>query len=463
MEKINLSVEPIHHILAQLGKAITAQLEVANDRAASAETEYARLRDGIRALVGTASANPPIAANDVASPTEESVAKPKVAPAEKNIRGRTTIPDQPFLDALTVDWQSADALRKVMMASGVKVAFGTVYNRMEALTAAFPDMIEAKTSPACWRLRAPSYPKKADVVEAVKAKRVKARSKKAPPTNDMPRNAITNVPARVAAQPAPQQVFLPDLRHGNCFEVMKTLPDNSIDLILVDPPFAMTGLKIDPVIDLEAMWAEYRRILTPTGTIVAFGSQPFSSKLVCGAPDLFKHDLIWIKNRATCSLNARNKPLKQHEDILVFSAGAMVQADRTTRRYAYHPLGQMSAGLKKISTGKRSTYLRGVKHHPGRVYEGTTNNPRTTLFCPKDEDHFHPFQKPLNLLEYLIRTYSNEGGVVLDTFMGSGSTCVAAMRAGRRSVGVEMDAEHFATAEKRVALFAELGPKKAAA
>jgi site-specific DNA-methyltransferase (adenine-specific) len=284
---------------------------------------------------------------------------------------------------------------------------------------------------------------------AGKVKAVKPRTKKTPPANDMPPKAITNVPALVAAEPAPREIFQPDLRHGDCFEIMKRLPDSSVDLILVDPPYAMTRLKVDPLIDLDEMWAEYRRIITPTGTIVAFGSQPFSSRLTYGALDLFKHDLIWIKSRATGGLHARNRPLKQHEDILVFSAGTAVHANQSSRRYTYNPLGQQSAGIRVTSAGRQSTHLRDMICHPGREFEGTTCNPRTTLFCPKD-GNTHAFQKPVALLEYLIRTYCNEGDVVLDTFLGSGSTCIAAMKAGRRSIGIEMDAEHFAAAEKRI-------------
>lgn len=439
--------QPIHDILQQLGMAISAQLEAANDRAASAETEYARLRDGLRALVGGETA----AKQNIETATvvESATVKPNADPVEKNVRGRTTIPNEPFFDALTFEWQSAHDLRNAMIASGVKVAFGTIYKRMNKLTADFPYQIEGEVGPDRWRLRAPTSADKDSATVTAKPKPAKTRTKKTPPTNNMPPSAITNVPALVAAEPSPREIFQPDLRHGDCFEVMKTLPDNSVDLILVDPPYAMTGLKIDPLIDLDEMWAEYRRIITPTGTIIAFGSQPFSSRLVCGALDLFKHDLIWIKNRATGSLQARNRPLKQHEDILVFSAGTTIQANRSARRYTYHPLGQRSAGIRVASAGTQSTHLRNVNHNPGREFEGTTNNPRTSLFCPKD-GNLHPFQKPVALLEYLIRTYSNEGDVVLDTFLGSGSTCVAAMKADRRSIGVEMDAEHFATAEKRI-------------
>lgn len=451
--------QPIHDILNQLGAAITAQLDAANDRAASAEIEYARLREGLRALVGGDTHSRPVPANDIADITAIEPA-PKADPVDDDVRNRSQISDEPFLTALTSDWQGAHAIRKALLSSGLKVAYGTIYKRMAKLAGAFPDMIEEAVDPLRWRLRSPSYI--GPVADALKKTRSPAkgrRPKPAAPANDMPPAAITDVRERVSAATRPMQMFAPVLHHANCFEAMKSIADGSIDLILTDPPYSTTGLDIDPRIDLTALWAEYRRIIKPTGTIIMFGSQPFTSRIVWEARDLFKHDLVWIKNRATGSVQARNRPLKQHEDVLVFSMGATIHPNRTSRRYTYNPLGQTSAGMKKTRKGKHSAYLHGVKHCPDRLYEGTTNNPRTTLFCAKDEDHLHHFQKPLDLLEYLIRTYSREGDVVLDSFMGSGSTCIAAMRAGRRSIGVEMSKKYYSVAQHRVdavpPLFAE--------
>lgn len=441
--------QPIHDILNQLGAAITAQLNAANDRAASAEIEYARLRDGLRALVGGDAPSTPAPANDVAEiPSIEPVAK--ADSVDDGMRNRSQISDEPFLTALTSDWQGAHAIRKVLLSSGLKVAYGTIYKRMAKLAGAFPDMIEEAVEPVRWRLRSPGYIE--PVADAVKKTGVSAKgrgSKPAAPANDMPPAAITDVRERVAAATPPMQMFAPVLHHANCFEAMKFIADGSVDLILTDPPYSTTGLDIDPWIDLTALWAEYRRIIKPTGTIIMFGSQPFTSRLVWEARDLFKHDLVWIKNNATGSLQARNRPLKQHEDILVFSTGTTIQKKRSSRRYTYNALGQESAGLRKVKKGTHSAYLHNVTHNPGRVYEATTNNPRTAVYCPKDKGDLHPFQKPLSLLEYLIRTYSSEGDLVLDTFMGSGSTCVAAMRAGRRSIGIEMTEKYYRVAEQR--------------
>lgn len=442
--------QPIHDLLSQLGAAITAQLDAANDRAASAEIEYARLRDGLRALVGGDAHSAPAPANDIADITAIEPA-PKADPVDDGVRNRIQISDEPFLTALTSDWLGAHAIRKVLLSSGLKVAYGTVYKRMAKLAGAFPDMIEEAVEPVRWRLRSPSNI--APVADALKKTRTPVkgrRSKSVAAVKDMPPAAITDVRERVAAATPPVQMFSPVLHRANCFDAMKTIGNGSIDLILTDPPYSTTGLDIDPQIDLTALWAEYRRIIKPTGTIIIFGSQPFTSHLVWEARDLFKHDLVWIKNNATGSLQARNRPLKQHEDVLVFSAGTTIQQRRSSRRYTYHALGQESAGLRTVSKGRHSTYLRNVTHNAGRVYEGTKNNPRTALFCRKDKDDQHPFQKPLDLLEYLIRTYSNEGDLVLDSFMGSGSTCVAAMRAGRRSIGIETTEKYFRVAEGRM-------------
>lgn len=447
--------QPIHDILNQLGVVISAQLEAANDRAVSAEADYARLCDSLRKLVGVDARPASVPANDLSDAVAPATAIAKADPVGDAAPRRTIIPDQPFLDALTSTWQGAHAIRKAMLASGLKVAYGTVYKRLAKLTTAFPDMIEAIAEPAGWRLRVPAYLESTSDVMKSKRSPAKASAAKAPPrANNMPPAAITNVRDRVAAELPPRQMFAPTLQHGDCFEAMKLMADGSVDLILTDPPYSTTGLDIDPLIDLTELWAEYRRIIKPTGTIVMFGSQPFTSGLVWEARDLFKHDIVWIKNRATQSLQARNRPLKQHEDILVFSAGTTIQESRSVRRYTYNALGQTSAGLKKVSKRKPCNYLRDVTHNPGHIYEGTTNNPRTTLYCAKDEQHLHPFQKPLDLLEYLIRTYSREGDVVLDTFMGSGGTCVAAMRAGRHSIGIEMSEKYYRVAQKRVEVVA---------
>ena len=466
----------IHEILNQLGTVIGAQIAAANDRATVAELQAAHLIDGLSALIGQPASNGCQGNKAKGQCSADQPDSEASVPPPKRARraSHADVPDTAFLNELSTEWIGAGKLHKLLTSRGLKIAEGTVYNRMRKLCADTPDVVDAATKPERWRLKSsgrnitvkpvavPKTAKLAKRQRAVSVSRATLNEMVAANENEaraispskMPPAAITNVRERVASQLPPQQMFEPSLLRGDCFEAMKSMADGSVDLILTDPPYSMTGLDIDPTIDPTDLWAEYRRIIKPTGTIVVFGSQPFTSRLVCEALDLYKHDLIWIKNRATGSLQARNRPLKQHEDILVFSAGTTIQASRSTRRYTYHALGQTSAGMRRVSKATQSTHLDDVKHNPGREYEGTTNNPSTTLYCPKETGGQHPFQKPLDLLEYLIRTYSNEGDLVLDTFMGGGSTCVAAMRSGRRSIGIEMTDKYYRVAQKRVAALA---------
>lgn len=237
---------------------------------------------------------------------------------------------------------------------------------------------------------------------------------------------------------------------------MKTLPDNSVDLILADLPYGTTGLDIDRPIPLSELWVEYRRILRkPHGNIVLFGSQPFTSKLVNSADDIFRHALVWEKNKATGFQHASAKPMKRHEDILVFSFGVNISERRTARRATYNPQGVVEVTKKAQGVSNVAFLAKAIRgHEKGTEFEGLTNCPDTILRFPKDKrlkgEVVHPFAKPLALLEYLIRTYSNEGEVVLDNTMGSGSTGVAALNTGRRFIGIEKDQKWFEVARGRI-------------
>jgi DNA modification methylase len=243
---------------------------------------------------------------------------------------------------------------------------------------------------------------------------------------------------------------------GDCLEVMKTLPDDSVDLILADLPYGTTGLNIDRPLPLDELWAEYRRIIKkPHGNIVLFGSQPFTSKLVNSAEDIFRHSLVWEKNKPTGFQHASAKPLKRHEDILVFSCGVNISEKRTKRRATYNPQGVIQV-TKKAQGVSKVTYLsKAVRGHTaGADYVGLTNCPDDIIRIGKDKrvkgKETHPFAKPVALLEYLIRTYSNAGEVVLDNTMGSGSTGVAALNTGRQFIGIEMNAKWFDVARQRI-------------
>ena len=236
------------------------------------------------------------------------------------------------------------------------------------------------------------------------------------------------------------------LIQGDCLEVMKDIPDGSIDLVLTDPPYGTTACKWDTVIPFEPMWEQLRRITKMNGVIVLFGSQPFTSALVMSNPKMFKYEWVWEKNKATGHLDSKRKPMKAHENICVF-----YEAKPT-----YSPQGLVLKDKPTISKGDRGRKGDGSS---GDVYgfagkdaiQTHTNYPRTVVKIGVDmKAEYHPTQKPVALMEYLIKTYTNGGETVLDFTMGSGTTGVACKRLGRKFVGIELDVDYFALAEKRI-------------
>lgn len=230
--------------------------------------------------------------------------------------------------------------------------------------------------------------------------------------------------------------------NGDCIEVMKTLPEKSVDLILTDPPFGTTQNKWDSVIPFADLWGGYERVIKDNGAIVLFGQGLFSDELACSNKKMFRYRLVWEKTKAGGFLNARRMPLQAHEDILVFYK----------KLPTYNP--QMSEGKpyvkKAVSNGDGKNYGKFDRVGKINVNEGT-RFPRSVIkFSNDNHNSLHPTQKPVDLLEYLIRTYTNEGDVVLDSCMGSGSTGVAALNCERKFIGIELDPNYFAIAEKRI-------------
>jgi site-specific DNA-methyltransferase (adenine-specific) len=232
------------------------------------------------------------------------------------------------------------------------------------------------------------------------------------------------------------------LHHGDCLELLPLVPDNSIDLILCDLPYGTTRNKWDSVIPLDRLWAEYGRIAK--GPIILFAAQPFTSALVMSNPEWFRYDLVWRKNKASGHLNAKKLPLRAHESILVFYEELVT----------YNP--QMTGGHRPANYARRTTHSTNYGAQGNTVYEGgnTDRHPTSVLDWPvlnnDDPERIHPTQKPVGLCEWLIRTYSNEGAVVLDNTMGSGSTGIACLNTGRGFIGMEKDADIFATAQARI-------------
>ena len=225
-----------------------------------------------------------------------------------------------------------------------------------------------------------------------------------------------------------------ELHLGDCLEVMKSIPAGSVDMILCDLPYGTTRNKWDSVISFDDLWMEYGRICI--GPIVLTASQPFTSSLVMSNAKWFRHNWVWKKTAATGHLNAKRMPMKQHEDVLVFCR------DSPT----YNPQGL--APYNKVT--RRGNNGANFGDSGKENFQEWTNYPRSVLEFSNDAKPVHPTQKPVALMEYLIRTYTNEGDSVLDNCMGSGTTGVACMNTGRRFIGIEMDAGYFQMAHGRI-------------
>ena len=224
------------------------------------------------------------------------------------------------------------------------------------------------------------------------------------------------------------------LIHGDCLEVMRSIPDGSIDIILCDLPYGTTRNKWDSVISFDDLWREYSRICS--GPIVLTAIQPFTSALVMSNAKWFRHNWVWKKTAATGHLNAKRMPMKQHEDVLVFCR------DSPT----YNPQGL--APYNKVT--RRGNNGTNFGDSGKENFQEWTNYPRSVLEFSNDAKSVHPTQKPVALMEYLIRTYTNEGETVLDNCMGSGTTGVACINTGRRFIGIEKDDKYFEIAKKRI-------------
>lgn len=243
-----------------------------------------------------------------------------------------------------------------------------------------------------------------------------------------------------------------NLMNGNCLEIMKDIESNSVDLILCDLPYGTTACKWDSVIPSDLLWKEYRRILTDIGSVVLTAAQPFTTAITYPALDLFKHASVWVKNRPTGPQHAKNRPMSKHEDVLVFSKGKMGHKIQLgEKRMTYNPQGVVDAGIKVVTAKGSHSSLTGPRpNQVGREYVAQTGFPNTILSFDKDEDHIHPTQKPIALMEYLVSTYSNKGDVVLDNCMGSGTTGVACKNLNRKFIGIELDETYFNIAKERI-------------
>jgi site-specific DNA-methyltransferase (adenine-specific) len=251
------------------------------------------------------------------------------------------------------------------------------------------------------------------------------------------------------------------LINADCLEAMRDIPDGSVDMVLTDPPYGTTACKWDSVIPFEPMWEQLKRITKKNGAIVLTASQPFTSALIMSNVGMFKYCWVWKKNRATGFANAKKQPLRNVEDVAVFSNGLGA--------LKYNPQGLTRIG-KKVKNGRgvggdslrgdtKKTEGRGALRTGGSEYfQEFTGYPKQHIEFNSPQGTIHPTQKPVALMEYLIRTYTDAGDTVLDFTMGSGTTGVAAKTLGRSFIGIELDPDYFALASKRIADTPEFAP-----
>ena len=230
---------------------------------------------------------------------------------------------------------------------------------------------------------------------------------------------------------------------GDCLELMNDISDKSVDMILCDLPYGTTSCKWDIVIPFESLWEQYNRIIKDNGAIVLFGSEPFSSKLRLSNLKNYKYDWVWEKTKPSGHLNAKKQPLRKHENISVFYK----------KQCTYNPQGLIYGCFNNNRPSRskkiKGEYTFGVESDFG--ISNATNYPNNILmYSNGNNNNLHPTQKPVALLEYLIRTYTNEGETVLDFTMGSGSTGGACINTHRRFIGIEKDPTYFEIAKNRI-------------
>lgn len=251
-----------------------------------------------------------------------------------------------------------------------------------------------------------------------------------------------------------------ELMNGDCLIEMDKIEDKSVDMILTDLPYGTTECKWDTIIPFDKLWEQYNRVIKDNGAIVLFGNEPFTSKLIMSNLKMFKYCWYWNKIQSSGFVHAKNMPLKNIEDVVVFSSGAVRHASAGVgNRMPYYPQGVEKLDKPKTETNGKRKGRRGVSfgvrpsHKPTYIQE-FTNYPRQSITfsnCNTNKKGgYHPTQKPVELLEYLIKTYTNENEIVLDSTMGSGSTGVACVNTNRKFIGIELDEKYFEIAKKRI-------------
>jgi site-specific DNA-methyltransferase (adenine-specific) len=242
---------------------------------------------------------------------------------------------------------------------------------------------------------------------------------------------------------------------GDCLQRMAEIEDGSVSLIASDLPYQVTACRWDTLIPFKPLWAHYRRILKPRGAVVLTACQPFTSMLVMSNPEWFRYTWVMEKDNGANAMNAPRQPIKIHEDIVVFSGSPCGNGAVSPMVYNPQELTRIKKARRDQDGGETDRHRPGRREVARRSWvQEWTDYPRSIIYAPGDGStahRVHPTQKPVALMEYLIRTYSNQGDLVHDSTMGSGTTGVACVNTGRRFVGIERDPDYFAIAERRIA------------
>ena len=236
-----------------------------------------------------------------------------------------------------------------------------------------------------------------------------------------------------------------NLLHGDCLELMKDIPDGSVDMILADLPYGTTACKWDTIIPFDLLWEQYNRVIKDNGAIVLTASQPFTSTLISSNLKGYKYNWVWEKSKASNFVQVKNQPLKNFEDICIFT--------KDGKRANYYP--QMTEGEPyKPRAGKKKTEVYNeIPNHTFRNGSKGLRYPKAIQYFKTSESEgkvYHPTQKPIALFEYLIKTYTDEGDLVLDNVMGSGTTGIACKNLNRNFIGMELDEGYFNIATNRI-------------
>ena len=249
-----------------------------------------------------------------------------------------------------------------------------------------------------------------------------------------------------------------NLVNGDSLKEMQSIEDKSVNLILTDLPYGETRSKWDKILDFDKLWEHYLRVITDNGAIVLFGNEPFSSMLRQSQPNYYRYDWKWVKNRATGFANCNYRPMRAYEDIMVFSK-ANASAGGKSNPMIYNPQGLIEVNKTKKNTANRKGLISYNNNNLGEnnslngdseYVQKYTNYPNNILYFDCEKKYVHPTQKPLELMKYLVLTYSNIGDMVLDSCMGSGTTGVACKELNRDFIGIEIDKKYFDIASERM-------------